>query len=113
MAHTVAKRFETCWALHARSMWPGRPVELEELSGIGADLREAYRVASGENAGPAARRAAWAKAERATTQLLALLSQFETVKSVVEATSARLGFAPTPLLPFDRNEKLRERMKRG
>ena len=90
------------------------PVEMEELRGIGADLREAYRLASRTQPGTTAHRAAWVKAERATRQLSDLLGDFTTVKSLVAKTSDRLGFSSGAPKPFyDRNAKVRERRKRG
>jgi hypothetical protein len=101
-------------ALYA-AWWPSEgPVEMEELRGIGADLRDAYRLASRTEPGSAAHRAAWVKAERATQQLNDLLGDFTTVKSLVAKTSDRLGFSSGALEPHDdRNAKVRERRKRG
>lgn len=90
------------------------PVEMEELRGIGADLRDAYRLASRSKPGTNAHRAAWTKAERATRQLGDLIGGFTTARSLVQTASVRLGFARPELEPFfDRNAKHRERVKRG
>jgi hypothetical protein len=101
-------------ALYAAWVPREGPIEMEELRGIGADLRDAYRLAARSQPGTTAHRAAWVKAERATRQLGDLLGDFTTVKSLVASTSNRLGFsggAPAPF--FDRNAKHRERRKRG
>jgi len=88
------------------------PIEMERLRYIGEDLRDALRVASRSNPGTGVHGMAWSKAERATKQLGDLLGDYHTVKNLVGSTSKRLGFVkPEP--KFDRNDKFRERVKRG
>lgn len=87
------------------------PIEMEEIQGIGAELRDAYRLACSSKPNTNAHRAAWTKAERATRQLADILSDFETIKSVAGHMSERLGFRHHDA--FDVNRKHRERVKRG
>ncbi len=101
-------------ALYAAWSASEGPIEMEELRGIGAELRDAYRLAARSKPGTTAHRAAWVKAERATRQLGDLLGDFTTVKSLVGTTSVRLGFSSGAAKPFyDRNAKVRARRKRG
>jgi hypothetical protein len=87
------------------------PIEMEEIRGIGADLREAYRLARHSKPGGNAHRAAWLKAERATRELADIIGDFETIKGLVSSTSHRLGFKHHGA--FDPNRRHRERVKRG
>ena len=90
------------------------PIEMEELRSIGEDLRDAYRLASRSKAGTNAHNAAWAKAERATIRLGDLLSNYETIKSLVGSESEKLGFTNKyQRQRFDPSVKVRERTKRG
>ena len=88
------------------------PIEMEELRAVGEALRDAYNRASKSKPGTAAHRAAWAKAERATARFGEIVGQSETVKHLVYYTGKRLGFGP-PEPTIDRNQKFRERVKRG
>lgn len=90
------------------------PIEMEELRSIGEDLREAYQLAQKARPGSQAHRAAWGKAERATARFGDIVGKYETVQNLVSKTGERLGFRNVNDRPFlDRNEKFRERVKRG
>lgn len=90
------------------------PIEMEELRSIGEDLREAYQLAQKARPGSQAHQAAWTKAERASARFGDIVGKYETVQNLVAKTGERLGFRNVNARPFlDRNEKHRERVKRG
>jgi len=88
------------------------PIEMDELLSVGSDLREAYQRLLRAKPGTAAHRAAWAQADQATQRLGILVGEHTSTKALVRAVGAKLGVVrPDP--PFDRDAKIRERVKRG
>jgi hypothetical protein len=69
----------------------GEPRRQAEIQRIGAELREALDLARSSGAGTMGRRAAWAKAERATQALGALVADGCAVEPLVQATAMRLA----------------------
>jgi len=88
------------------------PIELDELKSIGSDLREAYQRLLKAGPGTAAQAAAYAQAEQATQRLGILVGEHTSTRAIVRAVGTKAGLLPPPQ-PFDRDAKVRERVKRG
>jgi hypothetical protein len=88
------------------------PIELDELRAIGSDLRNTYQRLLKAKPGTAAHRAAWAQADAATQRLGVLVGEYTSTRALVRAVGSKLGVEPKQA-EFDRDAKIRERVKRG
>jgi hypothetical protein len=74
------------WSEHR----PATENELGELRGIGQDLRAALDLASRTKPDSVGHRAAWAKAERATQKLCALVTEQDRLLAPIDALARKL-----------------------
>jgi hypothetical protein len=88
------------------------PIELDELMAIGSDLRAAYQRLLKAKPGTAAHRATWNQADQATQRLGILVGEHTSTRAIVRAVGNKLGLEP-PVPGFDRDAKIRQRVKRG
>jgi hypothetical protein len=102
----IARALYLDWAPYAG------PIELDELMAVGAELRGSYQRLLKARPGTAAYQSALTKADHATQRLAALLGEHTSTRALVRAAGAKLGVEP-PIPGFDRNAKIRERVKRG
>jgi len=67
------------------------PIEMDELRGIGSELREAYQRLLKARAGTAAYTAAWRQADQATQRLGVLVGEHTSTRAIVRAVGGQVG----------------------
>lgn len=85
---------------------------MDELRSVGSELRESYDRLLKARPGTPAYAAAWRQADQATHRLGVLVGEHTSTKAIVRAVGSKLGLVP-PEPKFDRDAKIRERVKRG
>jgi hypothetical protein len=90
------------------------PIELDELTGIGRELRAAFELARRTKPDTLGHRAAWSRAEAAARRLGHLVGELESLRPTVTAATKRISGQPPPPTIFDEREAKRraERTRR-